>query len=79
MVPEHRGKGIEGAIVIFSREILFEKYNRYENLEMNWIGDFNPKMIHTVKQVGVSLYKKHITYRMLFDESKSFTRHPVLK
>ena len=79
VVPEHRGKGVEGAIVIYSRGILFEKYNRYENLEMNWIGDFNPRMVHTVKQVGVSLYKKHITYRMLFDETKPFTRHPVMR
>jgi hypothetical protein len=79
VVPEHRGKGVEGAIVIYSRGILFEKYNRYENLEMNWIGDFNPRMVHTVKQVGVSLYKKHITFRKLFDENKPFKPHPVLK
>jgi len=79
VVPEHRSKGIEGAIVIYGREILFEKYNRYENLEMNWIGDFNPRMVHTVEQVGVELYKKHITYRKLFDESKPFKRHVVLR
>jgi len=79
VVPEHRSKGVEGAIVIYGREVLFEKYNRYENLEMNWIGDFNPSMIHTVEQVGISLYKKHVTYRKLFDETKPFKRHPVLK
>ena len=79
VVPEHRAKGVEGALVIYGREVLFEKYNRYENLELNWIGDFNPKMIHTVEQVGVTLYKKHITYRKLFDESKPFKRHPILK
>lgn len=79
VVPEHQGKGVEGAIVIFARGILFEKYNRYENLEMNWIGDFNPRMVHTVEQVGVSIYKKHITYRMLFDETKPFARHPILR
>jgi hypothetical protein len=79
VVPEHRSKGVEGAIVIYSRNILFKKYNRYENLELNWIGDFNPRMIHTVEQVGVELYKKHLTYRKLFDETKSFSRHPELK
>jgi len=79
VVPEHRSKGVEGAIVIYGREVLFEKYNRYENLEMNWIGDFNPRMVHTVEQVGVSLYKKHITYRLLFDKSKPFKRHPILR
>lgn len=79
IVPEHRSKGVEGALVIYGREILFNKYNRYENLEMNWIGDFNPRMIHTVEQVGVELYKKHLTYRKLFDESRPFKRHPVMK
>jgi hypothetical protein len=79
VVPEHRSKGVEGAIVIYGREVLFEKYNRYENLEMNWIGDFNPRMIHTAQQVGVELYKKHITYRKLFDESKPFKRLAVLR
>jgi hypothetical protein len=79
VVPEHRSKGVEGAIVIYGREVLFEKYNRYENLEMNWIGDFNPRMVHTAEQVGVELYKKHITYRKLFDESKPFKRHAILK
>jgi hypothetical protein len=79
VVPEHRSKGVEGAIVIYSRTILFEKYNRYENLELNWIGDFNPRMVHTVEQVGVELYKKHLTYRKLFDETKPFKRYPVLR
>ena len=79
VVPEYRSKGVEGAIVIYGREVLFEKYNRYENLEMNWIGDFNPTMVHTVEQVGVTLYKKHITYRKLFDESKPFKRHPIMR
>jgi len=79
VIPEHQGKGVEGAIVIFARGILFEKYNRYENLEMNWIGDFNPRMIQTAQQVGVELYKKHITYRKLFDESKPFKRLTILR
>jgi hypothetical protein len=79
IVPEHRSKGVEGAIVIYGREVLFEKYNRYENLEMNWIGDFNQRMVHTAQQVGVKLYKKHITYRKLFDESKPFKRHAILR
>lgn len=79
IVPEHRSKGVEGAIIIFARGFVMDKYVRYEDLEMNWIGDFNPRMIHTVEQVGASIYKKHITYRKLFDETKPFTRHPILR
>lgn len=78
IVPEHQGKGVDGAIIEASRVMVQDNYNRYENFEMNWIGDFNPKMINVVEQVGAYRSKTHITYRKLFDESKPFKRHPIL-
>ncbi|MEQ9592835.1 MAG: hypothetical protein RLN86_09565, partial [Cyclobacteriaceae bacterium] len=78
IVPEHQGKGLDGAMVIASREVLQVKYKRYEEYELNWIGDFNPKMIVVVEQVGAIVAKTHHTYRKLFDESKPFRRHPIL-
>ena len=74
VVPEHQGKGIEGALVIATAEMVQEKYPRYENLEMNWIGDFNPKMIRVAEQVGGDIVKTHHTYRKLFDETREFKR-----
>ena len=55
-----------------------DDYHRYEDLEMNWIGDFNPKMIRVVEQVGGSVFKTHYTYRKLFDENKPFERAPIV-
>jgi hypothetical protein len=78
VVPEHQGKGVEGAIIIQSRIILQDQYHRYDDFEMNWIGDFNSKMIHTAEQVGVKKYKTHKTYRFIFDRSKPFKRHPII-
>ncbi len=78
IIPEHQGKGVEGAIIMTSRRILQDQYQRYDDFEMNWIGDFNPKMIHTAEQVGVKKYKTHKTYRYLFDPSRPFKRHPIL-
>jgi hypothetical protein len=78
IVPEHQGKGVDGAMIEHARYILQEKYNRYEGYEMNWIGDFNPKMILVVEQVGGLVSKRHATYRKLFDESKPFRRAPIL-
>ncbi len=78
IVPEHQGKGVEGAIILYSRKKLEDLNDRYDDFEMNWIGDFNPKMIHTAEQVGVSKYKVHRTYRKLFDESRPFKRHPII-
>ncbi|GAB1446132.1 MAG: hypothetical protein KF860_08225 [Cyclobacteriaceae bacterium] len=78
IVPEHQGKGVDGAMILNAREVLQEKHKRYEEYEMNWIGDFNPKMIVVVEQVGAHICKVHHTYRKLFDEKKPFKRHPIL-
>ena len=78
VVPEHQGKGADGAMVMAARKVLQDEYKRYDEYEMNWIGDFNPKMINVVEQVGGFVAKTHITYRKLFDESKPFKRHPIL-
>lgn len=78
VVPEHQAKGLDGAMVEASRKVLQDEYDRYDEYELNWIGDFNPKMINVVKQVNVFESKKHATYRKLFDPSKPFKRAPIL-
>lgn len=77
IVPEHQGKGVEGALVMSTAKKVQDEYHRYPDLEMNWIGDFNPKMLRVVEQVGGEIVKTHITYRKLFDESKPFKRAPM--
>jgi hypothetical protein len=79
IVPEHQGSGADGAMILAARDCLQNKYKRYDEYEMNWIGDFNPKMIIVVEQVGGDKVKTHITYRKLFDETRPFKRHPILK
>lgn len=78
VVPAHQGKGCDGAMVLASRKVLQDEYKRYDEYEMNWIGDFNPRMINVVEQVEVQLCKKHATYRKLFDETKPFKRARIL-
>jgi len=79
IVPEHQGIGADGAMILAARDVLQFKYKRYDEYEMNWIGDFNPKMILVVEQVGGDRVKTHITYRKLFDEFRPFKRHPMLR
>lgn len=79
VVPEHQGKGVDGALIMAARKVFQEEYNRYDGYEMNWIGDFNPKMINVVEQVGGFVSKRHATYRKLFDETVPFKRAPILK
>ncbi len=75
--PEHQGKGVDGALIMAIRDVIQETYTRYEQLEMNWIGDFNPKMIKVVEQVGGDVVKTHHTFRYLFDRTKEFKRMPI--
>jgi len=79
ITPEHQGKGLEGALIMATNTVVVEKNRKYDELEFNWIGDFNPRMIKLLEQVGSHPSKTHITYRKLFDESKPFKRAPMLK
>ncbi len=73
VVPEHQGKGVDGAI-IHACDVQLKSRNKYKTIEMGGIGDFNRKMILVAKQVGGSIEKVHTTYRYLFDRTQLFER-----
>lgn len=78
VIPEYQGRGIESAITLaFSRACWKSDY-QYKTLELNWIADFNPKMLKVTQLLGAKKFKTYITYRYLFDRSKEFKRHPVI-
>lgn len=77
VIPEFQGKGIEGAIVVAAGKLI-QPMGRYDEFEMNWIGDFNPKMMHVAESAGGQIRKTHITYRLLFDSSKPFIKPKVI-
>ena len=78
IIPAFQGKGMEGALIMATARKV-QPLNRYDVLEMNWIGDFNPTMMHIAESIGAKIAKTHITYRKLFDETKPFKRAPVIK
>jgi hypothetical protein len=73
VVPEHQGKGVDG-LMIWSGALVIRARNRYGFLELQWIGDFNPKMISIARSLGTKQCRTLITYRKLFDENKPFVR-----
>ncbi len=77
VVPAHHGKGVDGAIVEAFRELVQHQYKRYQEFELNWIADFNIKMIRVCEQINSVVVKRHATYRKLFDETKPFKRFPI--
>ena len=78
VVPEFQGKGIEsGMIYTFEQDVVSSLRNRYQSLELAWIGDFNPVMMRMVENyVCAHKHKMHTTYRYLFDPEAEFHRAP---
>ena len=88
VVPEWQAKGIdsymivEGAKIIQRLKIEDGVYTLgkpiYEHYEMQWIGEFNPKMINVAENLGTYRSRVLTTYRYLFDQTKEFKPHPIL-
>jgi GNAT superfamily N-acetyltransferase len=74
VIPEFQGKGIEGGLVMAFEKQAFSKGFPYTDLELNWIGDFNPIMMKVCEQIGGKIHKTHVTYRYLFDRDQTFER-----
>ena len=79
IVPEWQGKGIDAFIICESAKVIQQPNIAYTQYEMQWIGDFNPKMLNIAENIGdVFQSRKLTTYRYLFDQAKEFKRHPML-
>jgi hypothetical protein len=78
VVPSHQGKGIESAMALAATRYVWTNKSPYVDFEMNWIGDFNPKMMRVAEDVGGKVKKTHHTYRYLFDRTKPFARCPII-
>lgn len=74
IVPEQQRKGVEGALIMAYAKIALAPDFHYSEIEMNWIGDFNPAMMHLLEEIGARPKKIHITYRYLFERNKEFKR-----
>ncbi|KAA9331813.1 hypothetical protein [Adhaeribacter soli] len=77
VVPAHQGKSVEAAMIGATQKMVVDL--GYTDIEMNWIGDFNPKMLGVTKLLGSTVCKTHITYRKLFDPNQPFERYPIIK
>ncbi|HMJ46171.1 MAG TPA: hypothetical protein VK498_02515 [Ferruginibacter sp.] len=79
VVPEWQGKGVDAYIIAESAKIIQQPSVPYTEYEMQWIGDFNPKMINIAQSLGAVYKSRNLTtYRYLFDRTKEFKRHPIL-
>lgn len=77
IVPEWQRKGIDG-FMIWEGTKHFREATDFEDYEMQWIGDFNPKMIKIAESLETKVTRKLATYRYLFDRTKEFKRQESL-
>ncbi|RFP64859.1 hypothetical protein D0N36_11810 [Hymenobacter lapidiphilus] len=77
VVPEWQGQGVESALMVHARAEFMRA--GYREIEMNWIGDFNPRMLALTRSIGARIYKTHVTYRYLFDRERPFERSPIIR
>jgi hypothetical protein len=88
IVPEFHGKGVDSYMIVEGCRVIQELtitngvYNIgkpiYDDYEMQWIGQFNPKMINVAEGLGTYRSRILTTYRYLFDRTKEFHPHPIL-
>lgn len=80
VVPEWQGRGVDSYIIAESAKVIQKKEPpRYEKYEMQWIGDFNPKMLNIAASIGNTYRSRNLaTFRYIFDRTREFKRHPIL-
>jgi len=69
--PSYQNSGIESAIFLELFRV-FRKKRFYKELELSWVGDFNPKMISIYEALGAHKAKTHLTLRYMIDDTLPF-------
>ncbi|HOU30629.1 MAG TPA: hypothetical protein P5320_00850 [Bacteroidales bacterium] len=72
--PSHQNSGIESAIFLQLYNV-FKRKKWYKELELSWVGDFNPKMIAIYEALGAKKAKTHYTYRYMINKNIPFVRY----
>ena len=77
IVPEFQGKGVDSYLIVEAGKVV--ETLPYTEYEMQWIGDFNPKMINVAENFGDTFRTRQLTtFRYQFDRTRPYQRHPIL-
>jgi len=67
VIPEFQNKGLEtGMIWHFYQAI--QRAPSIEEVELSWVGDFNPRMLKLLEGIGAKPWKKHITFKLKIND-----------
>ncbi len=76
--PKYQKLGLESALIMNAHAIVMP-LKHYKEVELSWVGDFNPKMRALHEATGSTLGKRHYTYRCLFKERGNFKRSSIIR
>jgi hypothetical protein len=77
IVPRFQGMGVDYYMIVESAKVI-QYQSQYNRTELQWLGDWNPKMNNIARHLGFEVTRRLATYRYLFDRSQPFERHPFL-
>lgn len=70
----YQNSGVESAIFFMIYKI-FKQKTWVKELELSWVGDYNPKMLAIYKALGAIKVKTHVTYRYMINDKLPFRRY----
>jgi hypothetical protein len=73
VIPEYQNSGVIAALFL-QFALATKNKSWYNEIELSWVGDYNPRMRKVYEQIGAVPVKKHITYRYMIDPSVEFAR-----
>lgn len=79
VAPKFQKKGVEAALIMAIKRQFDKRKKDYKKLIITWIGDFNPKMLKVIENLGAEKYMTLKTYRKLFDPNAPFERCKIIK
>ena len=75
--PEYQRHGLESGL-FWHLEKMMKRKPQYNEIELSWVGDYNPKMRALHEAVGGIFSKRHITYRKIFSDQVDFQRSVII-
>lgn len=72
--PNHQNSGVESAIFLQLYNV-FKRKPWLKELELSWVGDFNPRMVAIYEALGAKKAKTHFTYRYLINNKIRFSTY----
>lgn len=76
IASDFQGQGVESLIFKHMADTVQAK-GHYKDLVITWIGDFNPKMIKIVEDLGAKKMREMACMRYLFDRNAPFERKEI--